>query len=235
VSETATFRTANGSPRWSMTRSAAARPNTWPALHSAPRASPKRTVNAQSKPVSQTGGRNNLIPEPRRLRTATSAPSNLHSPQQPSYPTFRAFLHWRPPASTNTGVEAVSCVACGICYSWRVVGNLIPNLGRPLGDSASVCRQCIRGRQAQRARSRCRADRKEIHEADARIFSPEAVTPTTSIDEESQQPLPGDPRRNRLAASFVAAVATRSRQCRAARCSRGSPTNQSDGGGVDQQ
>jgi hypothetical protein len=43
-------------------------------------------------------------------------------------------------------------------------------------------------RQAQRARSRCRADRKKIHEADARIFSPEAVTPATSIDEESQQP-----------------------------------------------
>ena len=67
MSETETFRTANGFPRWSMTRYAAARPNTWPALHSAPRASPKRTVNAQSKPVSQTGGRNNVIPEPRRL------------------------------------------------------------------------------------------------------------------------------------------------------------------------
>jgi hypothetical protein len=30
-------------------------------------AAAKRTVNAQSKPVSQTGGRNNVIPEPRRL------------------------------------------------------------------------------------------------------------------------------------------------------------------------
>jgi len=38
------------------------------ALHSAPRASPKRIVNAvQSKPISQTSGHNNLIPEPRRL------------------------------------------------------------------------------------------------------------------------------------------------------------------------
>jgi hypothetical protein len=67
MSETETFRTANGFPRWSMTRYAAARPNTWPALHSAPRASPKLIVNAQSKPVSQTGGRNNVIPEPCRL------------------------------------------------------------------------------------------------------------------------------------------------------------------------
>jgi hypothetical protein len=67
MSETATFRTANGFPRWSATRSAAARPNTWPALHSAPLASPKRIVNAQSKSISQTGGRNNVMPEPRRL------------------------------------------------------------------------------------------------------------------------------------------------------------------------
>jgi hypothetical protein len=41
MSETATFRTANGFPRWSMTRYAAARPNTWPALHSAPRGIPE--------------------------------------------------------------------------------------------------------------------------------------------------------------------------------------------------
>src|SRR6202048_3883527 len=56
--ETATFRTrtAKGFPRWSTTRYAAARPNTWRAFHSAPRASPKRIVNAQSKPISQTGG-----------------------------------------------------------------------------------------------------------------------------------------------------------------------------------
>jgi hypothetical protein len=69
MSETATFRTrtTKGLPRWSMTRYAAARPNTWPALHSAPRASPKRIVNAQSKPISQTGGHNNVIPESRRL------------------------------------------------------------------------------------------------------------------------------------------------------------------------
>ena len=67
--ETATFptRTAKGFPRWSTTRYAAARPNTSPPLHSAQRASPKRIVNAQSKPISQTGGRNNVIPEPRRL------------------------------------------------------------------------------------------------------------------------------------------------------------------------
>src|SRR5450432_362669 len=69
MSETATFRTrtTKGFARWSMTRYAAARPNTWPALHSAPRASPKRIVNAQSKPISQTGGHNNVIPESRRL------------------------------------------------------------------------------------------------------------------------------------------------------------------------
>src|SRR5882672_7206217 len=69
MSETATFRTrtTKGFPRWSMTRYAAARPNTWLALHSAPRAPPKRIVNAQSKPISQTGGHNNVIPEPRRL------------------------------------------------------------------------------------------------------------------------------------------------------------------------
>jgi hypothetical protein len=65
--ETATFRTAKGFPRWSTTRYAAARPNTWPALHSAPRASRERIVNAQSRPISQTGGHNNVIAEPSRL------------------------------------------------------------------------------------------------------------------------------------------------------------------------
>ena len=67
MKETATFRTAKGFPRWSATRYAAARPNTWPALHSAPRASRKRIVNAQSKPISQTGGHDNVFPEPCRL------------------------------------------------------------------------------------------------------------------------------------------------------------------------
>jgi len=69
MSETATFRTrtAKGFPRWPTTRYAAARPNTWPALHAAPPASPKRIVNAQSKPISQTGGHSNVIPEPSRL------------------------------------------------------------------------------------------------------------------------------------------------------------------------
>ncbi len=67
MSETATFRTAKGFPRWSMTRYAAARPNTWPASHSLPLASPKRIVNAQSKPISQTGGHDNVFPEPCRL------------------------------------------------------------------------------------------------------------------------------------------------------------------------
>jgi hypothetical protein len=69
MSETATFRTrtTNGFPRWSMTGYAAARPNTCPALHSAPRASPKRVNATQSKPISQTCGHNNVIPEPRRL------------------------------------------------------------------------------------------------------------------------------------------------------------------------
>ena len=66
MSETATFRTrtTKGFPRWSMTRYAAARPNMGPASHSTPRASPKRVVNAaQSKPISQTGALNHLIPD----------------------------------------------------------------------------------------------------------------------------------------------------------------------------
>ena len=70
MSETETFRTptTKGFPRWSMTRYAAARLNTCLALHSAPRASPKRAVNAtQSKPIGQTSGHNNVIPKPRRL------------------------------------------------------------------------------------------------------------------------------------------------------------------------
>ena len=68
MSATATFRTAKGFPRWSATRYAAARPNIGPASHSTPRASPKRVVNAaQSKPISQTSQRNNVIPEPSRL------------------------------------------------------------------------------------------------------------------------------------------------------------------------
>ena len=70
MSETETFPTptTKGFPRWSMTRYAAARPNTCPALHSVSRAPPKPTVNAtQSKPIGQTSGHNNLIPEPRHL------------------------------------------------------------------------------------------------------------------------------------------------------------------------
>jgi len=70
MSQTATFRTptTKGFPRWSMTGYAAARPNTCPASHSAPRASPKRIVNAtQSKPISRTCGHSNVIAEPRRL------------------------------------------------------------------------------------------------------------------------------------------------------------------------
>jgi hypothetical protein len=34
-------------------------------------------------------------PSPADFRTPTSARSNLHSLRQPSYPTSRAFLHWR--------------------------------------------------------------------------------------------------------------------------------------------
>jgi hypothetical protein len=69
MSETATFRTQTTKrfPRWSITGYAAARPNTWPALHSASRASRKRIVNAQSKSISQTNRRNNVVPEPSRL------------------------------------------------------------------------------------------------------------------------------------------------------------------------
>ncbi len=69
MSDTATFRTptTKGFSHWSMTRYAAARPNTSQALHSAPRPSPTRIVNAQSKPISQTSGHNNFIPTPRRL------------------------------------------------------------------------------------------------------------------------------------------------------------------------
>ena len=77
MSETATFRTrtTKGFPRWSMTRYAAARPNIGPASHSTPRASPKRVVNAaQSKPIGQTGGHDNVFPEPCRLpHTPTTA------------------------------------------------------------------------------------------------------------------------------------------------------------------
>ncbi len=69
MSKTATFHpTAKGFPRWSMTRYAAARPNTCPALHSATQASPKRNLNTtQLKPIGQTSEHNNAIPEPRRL------------------------------------------------------------------------------------------------------------------------------------------------------------------------
>jgi hypothetical protein len=70
MSETATFRTrtTKGFARWSMTRYATARPNTCPALHSAPPASLKRIVNTtQSRLISQISGHNNVIPEPRRL------------------------------------------------------------------------------------------------------------------------------------------------------------------------
>ena len=98
MSEIATFRTrtTEGFPRWSMTRYAAARPNTWLALHSAPRAPPKRIVNAtQSKPIDQTSAHCNVISKPRRFRTPSSAQSNLHSARQPSHSTSRAFLHWR--------------------------------------------------------------------------------------------------------------------------------------------
>ena len=70
MNETATFRTPTTKRflRWSITGYAAARPNTCPALHSTPRASPKRIVNTtQSKPIGQTSGHNNVISEPRRL------------------------------------------------------------------------------------------------------------------------------------------------------------------------
>jgi hypothetical protein len=70
MSKTATFRTRTikGFSRWSMTGYAAARPNTCPALHSAPPASPKRTVNAtQSVPINRTCRHNNPSPKPRRL------------------------------------------------------------------------------------------------------------------------------------------------------------------------
>ena len=70
MSKTATFRTPTTKRflRWSITGYAAARLNTCPALHSAPRASPKRIVNAtQSQPISRTCGHNNVSTEPRRL------------------------------------------------------------------------------------------------------------------------------------------------------------------------
>ena len=68
MSETETFRTPTTKrfPRRSITGCAAARPNTCPALHPTPRAPPKRIINAtQSKPIGQTSGHNNVIPEPR--------------------------------------------------------------------------------------------------------------------------------------------------------------------------
>jgi hypothetical protein len=70
MSETATVRlsTTKRFPRWSMTGYAAARPNTCPALHSAPRASPKPIVNVtHSKPIGRICSHNNVIPEPRHL------------------------------------------------------------------------------------------------------------------------------------------------------------------------
>lgn len=70
MSETATFRppTTKRFPRWAMTGYAAARPHARPALHSAPRASPKPIVNAtQSKPIGRICRYNNVIPEPRHL------------------------------------------------------------------------------------------------------------------------------------------------------------------------
>ena len=70
MSETATFRTQTTKrfPRWSITGYAAARPNTCPASHSAPHASPKRIVDAtQSEPIGQTSGHSTVIPEPRPL------------------------------------------------------------------------------------------------------------------------------------------------------------------------
>ena len=76
MSETATFRTPTIKrlPRWSMTGYAAARPNTCPALHSAPPASPKRIVSAtQPRTISQTC-EHNVIPEPRRLPHIHSRP-----------------------------------------------------------------------------------------------------------------------------------------------------------------
>ena len=69
MSETATFRrtTAKRFPRWSMTGYAAARPNTCPASHSAPRASPKPILNAtQSTPIGRIC-EHDVIPEPRLL------------------------------------------------------------------------------------------------------------------------------------------------------------------------
>jgi hypothetical protein len=69
MSETETFPTPTTKrfPRWSITGYAAARPNTCPALHSAPRASPERVNATQSRPIGQTCGHNNVIPKPRPL------------------------------------------------------------------------------------------------------------------------------------------------------------------------
>ena len=76
MSETETFRTptTKGFPRWSMTGYAGALPNTCPALNSAPRAAPKRIVNAtQSQPIGQTSGHSNVIPKPRLPHTHSRA------------------------------------------------------------------------------------------------------------------------------------------------------------------
>src|ERR1700682_3316910 len=100
MSETATFRTrtTKGFPRWSMTGYAAARPNIGPASHSTPRASPKRVVNAaQSKPISQTSRRNNVIPEPSRLphthirAIKSPKPAAAVSPNLTRVPSLEAF------------------------------------------------------------------------------------------------------------------------------------------------
>ena len=95
MSETETFRTriTKGFPRWSTTRCAADRPNTCPALHSAPRASPKRIADGtQSKPIGP-----NLRAKQRHRAPPTSAhpqPSNQISiarGRRPTQPHARSF------------------------------------------------------------------------------------------------------------------------------------------------
>jgi len=89
-------RTSAHFPRWSLTSNAAAQPDRCPALHLRRPASPKRSAStAHSKPITQSGAHNQLIPAPHRLLHTRPVPSNRHSAQHCPLSTSRGFLLWR--------------------------------------------------------------------------------------------------------------------------------------------
>ena len=58
-------RTTAHCPRWSLTSNAAARPDSCPALHLKRPALPKHIIStAHSKPITQSGAHNHMIPAP---------------------------------------------------------------------------------------------------------------------------------------------------------------------------